>query len=498
MFLIIACEEKAKPEKECDPGYTYKESWDTCIDIDECQINNGGCEQNCKNTIGSLECSCNEPYFLSEDGKTCSDFNDCKEDSCRNHGECTDELNGFTCNCFKGYSGTNCEECAEGFELYGAECINSPSFIKWGSKDYGADISESFIIDSKGNVFVSGQTYGEFEGCEKTSGSDIFLTKFNSNMELLWTKQIGGHTYNYNSSLSIDKDDNLYMIGTASIDNLSSEDLILLKINSDNGNIIWRRQRGGSYDEWSFGIVLDNNKNIYIVAGKEFDNELDIRKLLIMKFDSDGEDLWSKEEDFYITKNSNKIALDGNDNIYIGTTIENSLEDTQSYGKQDFLIIKYDKNGNKIWNKQFGTSENDSIGAITIKNEEIYTTGYVNGVLDSITKWGRGDIFLMKLDLDGNILLNKEYYNDGYDTGTDIVISENEEIYISGFRRDNNYNEDTILKKLDKNGEIIWNKQSFAGNMLLISLKFSNEVLYGLGITYKGGYYNPFLLRFYF
>jgi hypothetical protein len=23
-------------------------------------------------------------------------------------------------------------------------------------------------------------------------------------------------------------------------------------------------------------------------------------------------------------------------------------------------------------------------------------------------------------------------------------------------------------------------------------------VLYGLGITYKGGYYNPFLLRFYF
>ena len=31
-------------------------------DIDECRLNNGGCEQNCVNFIGSFFCTCNYGY----------------------------------------------------------------------------------------------------------------------------------------------------------------------------------------------------------------------------------------------------------------------------------------------------------------------------------------------------------------------------------------------------------------------------------------------------
>ena len=33
-------------------------------DIDECSTNNGGCEHNCQNTIGSFKCSCRSGYVL--------------------------------------------------------------------------------------------------------------------------------------------------------------------------------------------------------------------------------------------------------------------------------------------------------------------------------------------------------------------------------------------------------------------------------------------------
>ncbi|XP_059062223.1 collagen and calcium-binding EGF domain-containing protein 1-like isoform X2 [Achroia grisella] len=42
-----------------------------CIDIDECENNNGGCEQNCINDPGGFHCECLPPMVLARDGKKC-------------------------------------------------------------------------------------------------------------------------------------------------------------------------------------------------------------------------------------------------------------------------------------------------------------------------------------------------------------------------------------------------------------------------------------------
>jgi len=46
-------------------------------DIDECAVNNGGCQHECHNTIGSYSCSCHNGYSLHENG------HDCKEGECK-------------------------------------------------------------------------------------------------------------------------------------------------------------------------------------------------------------------------------------------------------------------------------------------------------------------------------------------------------------------------------------------------------------------------------
>lgn len=40
-------------------------------DEDECDTNNGGCDQNCNNTIGSYFCTCEEGYILKADSHNC-------------------------------------------------------------------------------------------------------------------------------------------------------------------------------------------------------------------------------------------------------------------------------------------------------------------------------------------------------------------------------------------------------------------------------------------
>ena len=43
----------------------------TTLDIDECQVDNGGCNQECNNNAGSYNCSCENGYELTDDNHTC-------------------------------------------------------------------------------------------------------------------------------------------------------------------------------------------------------------------------------------------------------------------------------------------------------------------------------------------------------------------------------------------------------------------------------------------
>ncbi len=92
-------------------------------DVNECQASNGGCGQMCTNAEGSFQCSCREGYFLTADNLSCEgklglfmptyktihflylpDVNECQ----MNNGGCDQiciNTNGSTlCSCEAGYS----------------------------------------------------------------------------------------------------------------------------------------------------------------------------------------------------------------------------------------------------------------------------------------------------------------------------------------------------------------------------------------------------------
>ncbi|XP_032691380.1 uncharacterized protein LOC116854027 isoform X2 [Odontomachus brunneus] len=59
----------------CLPGYEQTPHG-TCIDINECTVDNGGCTEVCENTDGSFFCACDgDEKALSSDGKSCVDLN---------------------------------------------------------------------------------------------------------------------------------------------------------------------------------------------------------------------------------------------------------------------------------------------------------------------------------------------------------------------------------------------------------------------------------------
>ena len=79
--------------------------------IDECEIDNGGCEQNCENTISYFHCSCGSGYILHN--VTQCDVNECQDVELMCNGNCENTIGSYYCHCSPGFTQQNESICVD-------------------------------------------------------------------------------------------------------------------------------------------------------------------------------------------------------------------------------------------------------------------------------------------------------------------------------------------------------------------------------------------------
>ena len=129
---------------------------------------------------------------------------------------------------------------------------------------------------------------------------------------------------------------------------------------------------------------------------------------------------------------------------------------TESFGAggRDILVLKLDKDGDIEWQKAYGGPAEDRASSI----EETSDGGYI--VAGWTRSFGAGfDIWILKLDKDGNVEWEKTYGGPGFEESDFILETPDggyivgEETFSFGAGR-----RDAWLFKLDVNGNIEWQK----------------------------------------
>ncbi|XP_011408844.1 PREDICTED: oncoprotein-induced transcript 3 protein-like, partial [Amphimedon queenslandica] len=111
--------------------------------INECDTNNGGCEQDCINTIGSYQCQCREGFQFTRNGRSCADIDECADKNGGCEQICNNTLGSFQCSCLIGFtltndafcSGKNINECALVDNRCSHDCVNTPGSYHCTCKD---------------------------------------------------------------------------------------------------------------------------------------------------------------------------------------------------------------------------------------------------------------------------------------------------------------------------------------------------------------------------
>ena len=278
----------------------------------------------------------------------------------------------------------------------------------------------------------------------------------------------------------MDSDDNIYLTG---YQNFGGGDLRLVLVKYDkDGNLLFTSNWGtsGNDQHTGYDVVLDSLGNIYCAGIWRKDPDDWNEDFILVKFDSSGNHLWTRQWGGGGKEKCYAIACDSQDNLYLTGS-------TTAY-EGEVVTLKYDSSGNLIWERFWGGTYHESGFALTIdSSDNIYVGGY------TYTTDASNDMVVIKYDSDGNELLNFTWGTPQVDWGYAVEFDSENNFYLAG-RADNK----VCLIKYNSTLHYQWHTtEGGSGDPKSIDFDSNDDIYLGGYTSGFGAYYSDFyLLKF--
>ncbi len=315
-----------------------------------------------------------------------------------------------------------------------AQSLSCDSFQLQFIKSYGGSKSElAFGIvptDDGGTISIGHSLSRNGDISDHFFSTDYWVVKTDGQGNIDWERSYGGNSSDAGKAIIKDSDGNFLLCGDSQSVNgdrsgLTNGALDFWIVKIDNtGNILWEKNYGGSDVENAFSII-EVRTGGYIVYGTTESSDFDVpynngmTDLWILKISDAGIIEWSKTYGGTGVEFATKI-LQTPDNgfIAIGNTDSPSGELQSLNGDRDIFILKLDSNGDLVWKKFMGGSDRDNANSIEMTKDGNFILSGMTMSNDGIFKDSHGDLdaWAGKMDGNGNFIWLNMYggsQNDG-------------------------------------------------------------------------------------
>ena len=293
-----------------------------------------------------------------------------------------------------------------------------------------------------------------------------------------WQKCLGGSIGEPAYSIQQSADGGFVVAGYSwSIDgdvsgNHGLSDYWIVKLDTA-GNLVWQKSFGGSNNDvaWAMDQTADGG---FVVAGYSRSNDGDITSnagltdYCIMKLDAAGNLEWQKslggsDDDWaYAIRQTTEGGF-----IVAGHSKSNDGDVSGNHGDWDYWVVNLDVNGNLLWQRSLGGSDEDEAYAVvqTADGGFVIAGGSDSNDGDASGNHGDGDAWIVKLDLNGNLLWQKSLGGSGDDYAYSIQQTTDGNLIVAGSSPSNDGDvsgnhghTDYWIMKLDDSGNLLWQK----------------------------------------
>ncbi len=359
----------------------------------------------------------------------------------------------------------------------------------------------SIATDDIGNSYVAGYYNIFAYDLPHASGPDIFFVKYSPSGNIIWTRALSSTGTDRVFSIATDKLGHFYIfgcfsgpqitVGTEVLTNLTVNkfDIFVAKYDT-NGNYLWSRQAGGTGEDTPTGMAVDSLGNCFVTGyfdsptisfGTHTLTNSGVIDLFIAKYAPDGTELWAKSASGTSNELSKSVAVDKSGNSYItGDFISDSISFDGLLlirtGNQDMFVTKYAPNGTVLWAKHSdGTldTHGNSIAVDALAN--CYVAGSFNSNVTfdttTLTTNGNLDILLVKYATDGTIQWAKSAGGSGEDAATAVATDMLGYCYLAGYFKSSSVSigtnpltkngpgfQDIFVTEYNSGGSVVWAK----------------------------------------
>ncbi|WP_127844941.1 hypothetical protein [Psychroflexus aestuariivivens] len=328
-----------------------------------------------------------------------------------------------------------------------------------GSSD---DRGQSLISTTDGGFAVTGFTRSNDGDISTNYGfQDFWVVKLDANGSIEWETSIGFAGNDRGYDIIQTQDGGYFVTGFLDVtasngegnDDFNSEGRPMQSFSAKHGvgefwgikldaqgEMQWRRYFGGTNNDRSRAVIQTADGG-FLQTGHSESDDFDITNpkgsydVWVVKTSAEGDLLWEKN----FGGSSIEIAYDlvptsdGNF-ILVGDTRSSDQDISNPKGNADVWVIKFDGEGNMIWEKSFGGSDFDSAQSIEILNNgEFLITGNSKSIDNDLNQnYGQNDIWNFIISTNGELQWQLNIGGDGLDFGNDSVQLQDGSIIVVG------------------------------------------------------------------
>jgi len=320
-----------------------------------------------------------------------------------------------------------------------------------------------------GGLYATGDTLGGLHGNTSAGGSDVFLVKYDTQGNRLWTRQFGTASDEQAYGLATDATGNLYIaggtVGSFGGPNVGGFDAFLMKLDA-NGSVLWRRQLGSNAFDLAMAVAVGTDGKVYVtgftyggINGNTNAGNF-LGDMFVSCYDSLGSHVWTRQLGTTQHEQAEAISIGADDLVYVAGTTEGSMDGTTQKGEADVFVVAVKAiNGEVSWRRQLGSAGYDyAVGVAADGTGSVYVAGGTGAEFEGSPSAGADDLFLARIDRNGARSWSRTYGSTEPDVAGGLSRDAQGHLYLTGSTLgamgsgSSSGGQDVVMLKLDAEG----------------------------------------------